>query len=449
MRYKPLCFAISLVIALSMCACTPPAGAPQDTETMTGAPAGGTTEAATEGTTETLPDLSGALRNSGEEWIVHGLKAYEEGREPQDLAEFFATPSNLTYLTLFDHFFTYDREQAIAVAEALFRFIADEHGIEAIADLDKRVEFKNEYLASLGLEIEYMQAPEVERLLASMEFSSSDKYPYVISFGKVTYYFKDFSAGSPSQYHGFLYFNTVGLQNMIAHLTEAGLDEGLDTEREFHFYMTFDGSGYSQTRYPSGNMYINDHSSALHEAMHAMGIRTDDHIWLSEGICNYFGKALGCNEQIAASHIQILSMTQKGYFDEAAAAGDISAIQYQRIYAGYVGKGGTLSTAAAFDHRLYADTVASVQLSTNAYVTLGDTYKAISKIECTAVGAELSYDQATSLVLYLADTYGIGRVMEAYRSQDVEGVFGKGYAALKADWLSYLHEAAIPDGGTP
>ena len=76
-----------------------------------------------------------------------------------------------------------------------------------------------------------------------MDFSSNTTYKYIISFDNVTYYFKDFGAGSPTQYHGFLYYSTTGLFEMIDYLKSNNLNEGLDTERKFNYYMTFDGSG--------------------------------------------------------------------------------------------------------------------------------------------------------------------------------------------------------------
>ena len=72
--------------------------------------------------------------------------------------------------------------------------------------------------------------------------------------------------------------------------------------------------------------------------------------------------------------------------------------------------------------------------------TLGTVYKDINGKECTGVGADLTYNQATSLVQYLADTYGIVRVLNAYKTQDIEGNLGKDYEGLKAEWLEYLQQ---------
>ncbi len=432
MKRLSIILSVFLLAAVLFSSCAQTTELPKNSDTTD-------TEDTTNDVTEPAPDPFEKVRTSGEEWLSHGLSAYENGKTVQDLKDFFAVPSNMTYLTLYDHFFTYDKETSVPVAEALFRFIVDEYGVDALLDLEKRIEYKSAYLKSLGLDTAYTQSPEVEALLSSMDFSSDGTYKYIIAFDNVKYYFKDFSAGSPTQYHGFLYFNTTGLYDMIEYLKENDLDEGLETERDYNFYMTFDGSIWSKTSYPSGDMYINDSSSALHEAVHAMGIRNNSHIWLSEGICNYFGRALGFNDQIAASHIQILTMAQSGYFDARADTGDEAAKIYKMIFEQYTARGGKLDHVDHFDLRLYCDIVASLELDTFQNTTLGEAYELVNKKECTSVGSELTYDQSTSLITYLADTYGIEKVLAAYHTQDIERSFGKTYEALKTEWIDYLH----------
>ena len=432
MKTKFSFIAILLLMAMLLGSCISTPDLPQDTEPPT-------LDSSTDTSTETPEDPFELLRSSGEEWISYGLAAYEDGKQVANLKEFFSDRTNMTYLTLYDHFFTYDEAKSVPVAEALFAFIYDKYGAEAVLNLEKRCEYKSEYLKSLGLELEYTNASEAEALLASMDFSSNTTYKYIISFDNVTYYFKNFDVGSPTQYHGLLYFNTVGLYKMLNYLEENELDEGLDTNREFHYYMLFDGSGYSQTRYPSGNMYINDFSNTLHEAVHAMGVTKKDNIWLSEGLCNYFGKSLGFNDQIAASYIQLLTMTKQGYFDEQANAGNAQYVLYKSVYENYTAQGGKMDSVDTFDFRLYTDVNAKVELETDFYNTISDTYKLVNGKDYDGVGAELSYNHATSLVLYLVDTYGIEEVLDAYHSQDIVATFGKGYEELKADWLTYLY----------
>ena len=432
MKTKFSFIAILLLMAMLLGSCISTPDLPQDTEPPT-------LDSSTDTSTETPEDPFELLRSSGEEWISYGLAAYEDGKQVANLKEFFSDRTNMTYLTLYDHFFTYDEAKSVPVAEALFAFIYDKYGAEAVLNLEKRCEYKSEYLKSLGLELEYTNASEAEALLASMDFSSNTTYKYIISFDNVTYYFKNFDVGSPTQYHGLLYFNTVGLYKMLNYLEENELDEGLDTNREFHYYMLFDGSGYSQTRYPSGNMYINDFSNTLHEAVHAMGVTKKDNIWLSEGLCNYFGKSLGFNDQIAASYIQLLTMTKQGYFDEQANAGNAQYVLYKSVYENYTAQGGKMDSVDTFDFRLYTDVNAKVELETDFYNTISNTYKLVNGKDYDGVGAELSYNHATSLVLYLVDTYGIEEVLDAYHSQDIVATFGKGYEELKADWLTYLY----------
>lgn len=432
MKNKNSSIVVLLLIAVLLSACTNNSDLPQSNEPLT-------SDIMNDSHMEKPADPFESLRSSGEEWIAYGLAAYEKGKPVENLKEFFSDRANMTYLTLYDHLFTYDKSKSVPVAEALFAFIYEEYGAEALLCVEKRCEYKDAYLKSLGVEVEYTNTPEVEAFLASMDFSSNSEYKYIISFDNVTYYFKNFDAGSPAQYHGLLYYNTIGLFEMIEYMKSNNLSDGFDTNRKFNYYMNFDGSGCSKTVYANGNMYINDSYSMLHEAVHAMGITNDDNIWLSEGLCNYFGKSLGFNHQIAASYIQLLTMAKQGYFDEQANAGNKQYALYKKVYEDYIGCDGKMDSVDTFDFRLYTDVNAKAELDSETYKSLGETYKIINKTDCNAVGKELSYEQATSLIFYLVDTYGIEKVLEAYHTQDIKAVFGKEYEGLKADWLVYLY----------
>lgn len=396
---------------------------------------------------ETPPESTGdttgadgfeAVRASGELWLSYGLSAYESGTGAEDLKAFFSDSANLVYLTLFNDMFTFDRENSIPVAEALFRFIFDTYGAEALTDKESRIEYKNAYLQSLGIEPLYVQSPEVESLLSSMGFSSNEAYPYIITFDNITYHFENFNEGGPSQYHAFLYYNTTGLKGLAEYLKNNDLDNGLNTDREFHYYVTFDDVGYSVTYYNSGEMYINDFSSALHEAVHAMGITQDENIWLSEGLCDYFGKVLGFNAQITAGNMQFLMMAQAGYFDERADAGDPEAIFYKTLAERYIVAGGELNSIDTFDMRLYTDLYAKLELEMELHTTLSDTYMLINQKEYQFIGGELTYTQAASFVAYLVEQFGIEKTLNACLTENIEGAFGMSYDNLKSDWMKYL-----------
>jgi len=377
------------------------------------------------------------VRKSDEKWLAYGLAAYEENRESADLSEFFSKTANMSYLTLYDHWFVYDKEAVIPAAEALFRFIYENHGADALLDKEKRIQYKSEYLRSLGLDMDYLQQPEVEHFFANMKFSSTETYPYIMSFDNVTYHFKDFGEGSPSLYNAYLYNNTAALHKMIAYLKDNGLDENLNTERDFKYYMILDVGSHSQTKYATGDIIINDGASTLHEAMHAMGIYDLSNIWLGEGICDYFGKILCFNDQATSSVMQIMRNAAAGAYDEREAAGDIAAAYWKKAYSRYTSEGGLLTNLSSFDMRLYTDCLAALDGEGVYFETIGEVYEKINgRYEGT--GGELTYNQAASFVAYLADAYGIKEVMRAYRTQDIEEVFGKNYEELKKEWILYL-----------
>ena len=154
MKTKLSFIAILLLMAMLLASCTNTPDLPENTEPTT-------SDNTTDTPTETPKDPFGLLRSSEEEWISYGLAAYEDGKQVANLKEFFSDRANMTYLTLYDHFFTYDKVKSIPVAEALFAFIYDKYGAEAVLDLEKRCEYKSEYLKSLGLEVEYTKILEI------------------------------------------------------------------------------------------------------------------------------------------------------------------------------------------------------------------------------------------------------------------------------------------------
>ena len=199
MKKQALLGALALTAVLLFSACNDQPPTPEDTTAPTTAAV----------TTEAPVDPFRSVRMSDELWLSYGLAAYEKQIEPQDLSEFFTDLSNQSYLTLYDDMFVYDYEKTLPVAEAFFRFVCDEYGVDALLDMDKRCEYKTAYLHSLGLEMDYLQLPELESFLSSMEFStdfsSKNQFPYVFTIDNVHYHFENFDDGPISAYHGILY----------------------------------------------------------------------------------------------------------------------------------------------------------------------------------------------------------------------------------------------------
>ena len=439
MKKQILFGAVALAAVLLFSACNDQPPIPEDTT----APA--TAAVTTEAPTEAPVDPFRAVRMSDELWLSYGLAAYEKQTEPQDLSEFLQNQANHSYLTLYDDMFVYDYEKTLPVAEAFFRFVCDEYGVDALLDMDKRCEYKTAYLHSLGLEMEYIQLPEVEAFLASMkfstDFSSDNQFPYIFTFGNVHYHFKHFDDGPIAAYHGILYYSTTGLGKLIDYVE--GLDDAdlFNTDREFHYYMTLEG-GASHTRYATGNMYINTRETTLHEAVHAMGIHLKNHLWLSEGLCEYFSEDLGFYPLITDTRIQTMRIVGQGYYDELAAAGNQTAIVSKAVYDAYIAAGGSLDSIEAFDTKLFRNINLKVEaeMLPGSLSTLGKVWESLNNAPCTATGAELTYGQAGAMVSYLVETYGLSAVLDAFRADDPAAAFGKDYEALKAEWLEYLYQ---------
>ncbi len=399
------------------------------------------TESETENETET-DDGFDAVRASDEAWLSYGLDAYLTGREAPDLSDFFSELPNMSYLTLYADMFLYDEAKTVPVAEAFFRFVADTYGKDALTDTERRIEYKSAYLASLGVEGGYLQDPAVEVALTRMTARSNDEWKYILTLDNATYYLNDFSQGGIGQYHAVFYYHVTGLAEMIDYIETHMPNAGLHTGRHFHYYMTFDGSSISYTT-PDGRMYINEIYSMLHESLHAMGLnegRDDANLWLSEGLCTYFGKLAGFNRQYALASAQLLRMAAEGAFDDHAAAGNISALFYKRLYTAYAAAGGSIASPTEFDLMLHNDLWAALERSMlgDALITIADGYKHLNGKEYTAPGTELTYTEATSMVTYLIEAYGADRVMTACRSGDMEGTLGKSYEELKALWQTSL-----------
>ena len=415
----------------------------------------------TEPITTASPDLFASVRGSDEEWIKYGLAAYDAGKEIPDMSSFFSGISNdllstLSYVCLYDDLFLYDPENAVPVAEAFFDFVVRHYGVDALQDLGKRWEYRNAYLRAIGVGFDLASYPEVypdlqvmDSVFAGMTCTSNETYKYVLSFDNATCFFKDFPIGY-WPYHASLFCKIVALNEMIAYLNENGLSEWLETGRHFHYYMTLDSDAPSRTVHNmTRDMFINgfdvSFSSMLHETIHAMGITDDRNVWLCEGISSYFGYSLGFDEYGSGTYISILTGAAAGYYDQGAAAGDPASVRTKRLYEDYVAHGGTFEpigtkdSLRSVDLPLYFDAAARAEFEVPAS-TIGDAYRIVNEKEHTGVGAELTYNQATSFVQYLADTYGIEQVMNAYKTQDIEGNLGKDYAGLKAEWLEYLQQ---------
>ena len=142
MKIKFTLLPVLLLLSLLLSACSDTSPSTQNTSDNIN-----TESTITDDTTSVSePDLFEAVRQSKEDWLSYGLSAYESQKETVNLKDFFSNPANMTYLTLYDDMFAFDKAKSIPVAEALFKFICDEYGVDALLDTEKRIDYKTAYL---------------------------------------------------------------------------------------------------------------------------------------------------------------------------------------------------------------------------------------------------------------------------------------------------------------
>lgn len=127
MKTKFTFLAVLLFVTILLGSCTKSPELPHNTESQ------GTVNTP-EIPTDAQADPFENLRDSREAWLTYGLSAYESDKEVDNLKEFFSDRANMTYLTLYDHMFAFDKKTSVEVAKALFSFIYNEYGADALLD---------------------------------------------------------------------------------------------------------------------------------------------------------------------------------------------------------------------------------------------------------------------------------------------------------------------------
>ena len=392
-------------------------------------------------TTAPTPDYS-LIENSQEQWLKVGLDSYLNNKEVKtDPTTFFADIMNLSYLTLYNDFYILERDIFEDVSALFFEYVITNYGYDALFDLDKRVEYKDAYIKSLGIETGYPNNKDSELHMSGMVCSSNAAYELIMELNGAVYYFKDVSAlGSYSNLHATIYYNSLALDSLREFVSQNGVEEYIKIPLRYHYIMSFK-AGETVSYTESNNlMHINATSSMLHESAHASGIRSNgvNNLWLSEGLCEYFGKIQGYDTMVTLGYYRMLTYANMGAYDAAAAGGDVSAIRAKNACIKYRESAAIPISIDDFDLRLFFDSLAYAELSLE-YTTVSDTYARVNGREYTGEGAELTYAQCGSFVTYLIDRYSIDSVLRVCNDYSaLESAFGKSYDELYADWINYI-----------
>lgn len=428
-----LCSVLCLLAAI-LCACA------NDSDITDTSPVTVTTAAPTTSETVTTTQAPPApvcpeIEQSTEEWLKVGLEYYISDREVTLDAATYFEQEGIAVLALYNDWFTYDREHAEQIAALLFRYVMDNHGYEALFDMDKRIAYKDAFLKTYVPELTYANDADAERTLSRMICDSNANYRYIIRLDGMTYCFTDYEYAI-SLIHRLLYNNTLAVANLKAYLqTVEGYENYFDLSQYLRYNMTLNG-GVSSTKRATKIMTVNDTYAMLHETVHALSLYQDqENLWLAEGMAEYLGKSLGLDRLVTQTHYMSLFYVEQGMYDAYIAAGDLDALRYLEVYRRYTALGGQTSSVDAFDDRLFTDVYAAAEFEYPSAETLGSVYEALNGKAYTGDGAELTYKQAASFTGYLIDRFGIERVLAVLGEYErMEEIFGASYDALYGAW---------------
>ena len=178
-------------------------------------------------------------------------------------------------------------------------------------------------------------------------------------------------------------------------------------------------------------MTISTYDAMLHQTIHALGLvdRSDAHHWLTEGLCDYFGRVLGFDAWLTTNYHAWLAMVEAGQLAPTIASSPL-ILRYQREYAEYAAMGGSAATSADF----------SMPLLMHAKARCDQTDGPVEFQSVCSLGLDtLSEAEAASLTLYLIQQHGIDAVLTVWGDYArFADTFGGSETEIIAAWRAWL-----------
>ncbi|MBQ3127136.1 MAG: hypothetical protein IJC15_08710 [Clostridia bacterium] len=380
-------------------------------------------------TTTQAPDpLAVSVAAGGERWLEEGYTFWTGERAlTLDMKAFLGNSAGWTYLSLTDDLFLVDCETSGQVAGHFFAFVMEQYGADALFDLSRREACKDAFVKSYYPEKSYAFAGE--EVLAGMDCREEDG-KYIITLEGAEYV---------AQAEGYLnqISRTLILYNVLARRQLMPLLRELDPEGKIFTptapltYQLVLGSGESVTDAAAGEMTIRTYDAMLHQTLHAWGLtdRRADHHWLTEGLCSYFGIALGLDQWVVTNYHYWLILVESG---QLPASADASAAvrRYRREYEAYAALGGSAGAAETFSLPLLLHAKARCDRQDGGVDF--QTLCAMGDDTCTEA-------ESASLTLYLIERCGLTDVLAVWCDYDRFGeIFGGSEAEIFAAWQAWL-----------
>lgn len=370
-----------------------------------------------------------------------GLAGYcfDEKFDNEVLIDYYSNEDDISVLGLFggrfyDGFNTnVEIEIARKTTLSLTDYIIMKYGFDTLLN-GFDAQLKQEWLDSLGIKREYDYPYEGK--FTNFHFSKSSEYPLIVKTDQVTYYFQPIESvlNESQEIEYFIHKDIDGRKYILNFLKEHMEDYRLINNSQIDCYV-LSGTNEKNGGDTLGNkitLYgrISPH---LHEATHVFVRESLNASWKYEGMAEYINLIVYpysyYKETLTKEYLENGTKNQSQVVKEA--------FEY------YFNQGGRVTSTDGIDMRLYVDSIAYASLHTNSKIdqfnTLTTPINEVYGLKTNMEGNELTYFQANSFLAYLADFYSIEDVIKFYTTDlNIEDVFQKTYAELKAEWIAYL-----------
>ncbi len=389
--------------------------------------------------------LVAACYQNASYWKSVGLSGYlfddTTGSDFEELKAFYETPENVSILSMFPVFFseTFSDEDTLKVtkstAAALTKYMVGKLGFEEFLKTEELVKYSKEWCESLGLDVSAMVLPEND--LSLIKYGSSDKYPVVLEYDNITFYLKpvDWITTAQEAYIAFEYMlrdyqmfwkeleqNNPQVYAMIKD------DKNVPI---WVYIKNADGVSYTDS---DKQIYLDNMHAWIHEMVHIV-LYPEDHNWYYEGLTEFLTQEkYGALRYATKDAWQVLTNPESfGFQPEEEKFYEYVASYYTQYkplpksveeldflsFVLAVGK-----TVFSYPDLETSLLMANVSVSENIYhaATEGKGYR---DGLVSGVGNSLTYPEATVVIEYLADKYGMETVIAV--AQDItlfEKTFG-------------------------
>lgn len=378
-------------------------------------------------------------------WKTVGLSGYlfddTTGNDFEELKAFYENPENVSILSMFPVFFseTFVEEDTLKVikstAAALTKYMVEKLGCAEFLKTEELAQYSKEWCELLGLDVSTMALSDNN--LSQMKYGSSDKYPVVLEYDNITFYLKpvDWITTAQEAYIAFEYMlrdyqmfwkeleqNNPQVYAMIKD------DKNVPI---WVYIKNADGVTYTDS---DKQIYLDNMHAWIHEMVHIV-LYPEDHNWYYEGLTELLTQEkYGALRYATKDAWQVLTNPESfGFQPEEEKFYEYVASYYTQYkpLPESVDELDFLSFVLAVGKTVfcYPDLetsllMANVSVSENIYhaATEGKGYR---DGLASSVGNSLTYPEATVVIEYLAEKYGMETVIAV--AQDItlfEKTFG-------------------------